>query len=111
MPRIRLEHAEGDCVFDLPRDGNVLEAAIAAAAPLGYTCKAGRCCQCQVKVLAGAGQLSPPTAAEHARLGHDKLKRSWRLACQARVRGGEVVLGRLDGGRPLTSPPDAQGGK
>jgi ferredoxin len=38
-------------------------------------------------VLAGQKNLSAPTPSESTRLGYDKLKRNWRLACQSSVNG------------------------
>ena len=53
----------------------------------------GECDTCAVFVEAGASLLSPPTEAESARLGADRLSAGERLACQAKAeRGGDLTL-------------------
>lgn len=73
--------------FQVAPGANLLQAAIEADQPMEYVCKQGRCCTCKVKVLQGEKNLSAPTASETMRLGRDKIKRQWRLACQAKVNG------------------------
>ena len=73
--------------FQVAPGTNLLQAAIEADQPMEYVCKQGRCCTCKVKVLQGEKNLSAPTASETLRLGRDKIKRQWRLACQTQVNG------------------------
>ncbi len=81
--------------FQVAAGSNLLQAAIEAGESLEYVCKQGRCCTCKVKVLQGEKNLSPPTASEAQRLGRDKIKRQWRLACQSRVNGPITVSHRV----------------
>lgn len=87
MPTLIFEGEEEPLRFEAAPETNLLAAALAAGVPLGFTCKSGRCGACKVKVLAGSNGLSKPTAPEQALLGHDRLKRQWRLACQCRILG------------------------
>lgn len=80
--------------FQVEPDTNLLQAAIAEGVAIEYVCKQGRCCTCKIKVLEGASNLSAPTSSEALRLGRDKLKRQWRLACQVQVKGPVTVLHR-----------------
>jgi hypothetical protein len=59
---------------------------------------AGTCQGCRCQVLAGADQLSPPSAAEQAWIPADRLAKGERLACQVIIHGqGEVrVLSRAE---------------
>lgn len=81
--------------FALEPGANLLSGAIAAGVPIEYVCRSGRCCTCKVKVLSGQKNLCAPTPSEAARLGYDKLKRSWRLACQSTVNGPIEVVHNL----------------
>jgi adenylate cyclase len=78
---------ESSRTFQVAPGANLLQAAIEAGQPIEYVCKQGRCCTCKVKVLQGEKNLSAPTTSETLRLGRDKIKRQWRLACQTKVNG------------------------
>ncbi|MCH4886472.1 2Fe-2S iron-sulfur cluster binding domain-containing protein [Acidaminobacter sp. JC074] len=45
-------------------------------------CNIGVCGKCTVKVL--EGQVSKPNARERRKLGEDRLKEGYRLACQTK---------------------------
>jgi ferredoxin len=64
------------------------------AAHIGFMCdNAGTCQGCRCQVLAGADQLSPPSAAEQAWIPAERLATGERLACQAIIHGqGEVRM-------------------
>ena len=81
--------------FTVAPGANLLQAAIEAGQPIEYVCKQGRCCTCKVKVLQGEKNLSSPTPSETMRLGRDKIKRQWRLACQTKVNGPVKVAHNL----------------
>jgi len=66
----------------------VLDVARHAAVPLGNSCGAiGVCARCAVRVIAGAENLTPPTAIETQVAQRRKLRSDERLACQAVVCG------------------------
>jgi len=50
----------------------------------------GACGMCRVKVT--AGELSPPTDIERQRPADEELAGGWRLACQAKLTGGDVAI-------------------
>lgn len=92
---VTLQLGEETRTFQVAPGENLLQAAIAAGQPLEYVCKQGRCCTCKVKVLKGEKNLSTPSTSEMLRLGRDKVKRNWRLACQAKVNGPITVAHTL----------------
>lgn len=98
MPEVKFTVGEATRTFEVEAGENLLGSALQAGVPVGYVCKSGRCCTCKVKVLAGERNLSAPTPGETFRLGYDKLKRNWRLACQVRVNGPIEVMHQLSGG-------------
>ncbi|HEY9898912.1 MAG TPA: 2Fe-2S iron-sulfur cluster-binding protein [Pantanalinema sp.] len=92
MIDVKFTIGEETQTFSVEQGANLLSGAIEAGVPVEYVCKSGRCCTCKVKVLAGEKNLSAPTPSEALRLGRDKLKRNWRLACQASVNGPAEVV-------------------
>lgn len=74
------------------RDETLLDVARRAGAPLGNSCGGtGICARCRVRVVAGAENLSPPTAIELRVSGQRGFTEGERLACQAVV-CGEVEI-------------------
>lgn len=70
----------------------VLDAARRAGAPIGNSCGAiGICARCRVRIVAGAENLSAPTAVETQVAARNRFAADERLACQAVVRGDCVV--------------------
>jgi CDP-4-dehydro-6-deoxyglucose reductase len=73
----------GSVALRVPRDANVLGAALAAGLPLPHSCRAGRCASCKSRLLSGRIEYpdgTPPgiTSAE--------IARGEVLLCQARPR-------------------------
>lgn len=95
MPEVKFTIGESTRTFEASAGENLLNAALQAGVPIEYVCKSGRCCTCKVKVLSGDRNLSAPTPNETFRLGRDKLKRNWRLACQVQVNGPIEVMHNL----------------
>ena len=61
-------------------------------APVPFSCRSATCGTCRVEVIEGAELLEPREAAEaelHALLGDPP---SYRLACQAKVKGQDGVI-------------------
>lgn len=69
-------------------DETILDVARRSSIPLGNSCGGvGICARCKVRVLAGAENLTPPTAIE-LRFGTARgFAEDERMACQAVVRG------------------------
>lgn len=95
MFEIKFTVGEETRAFEAEPGANLLNAALEAGIPIEYVCKSGRCCTCKVKVLAGIQNLGAPTQNETFRLGRDKLKRNWRLACQSSINGPVEVMHTL----------------
>lgn len=71
---------------------SVLDVARRASVPLGNACGGvGVCTRCKVRVVAGAANLTPPTAIE-IRFGTSRgFAHDERMACQAVVTGDCTV--------------------
>jgi 2Fe-2S ferredoxin len=92
MHEVKFTVGEETRSFSVEPGANLLNSALEAGMPIEYVCKSGRCCTCKVKVLSGLQHLGAPTQNEVFRLGRDKLKRQWRLACQSTVNGPIEVM-------------------
>ena len=69
-------------------DETVLDVARRAAVPLGNSCGGiGVCSRCKVRVVAGAGNLTPPTSVESRFAAARGFAEDERMACQAVVTG------------------------
>lgn len=95
MPRVTILPVE--LTADLAAGESLLDAGVRAGVEMVAGCFNTACGTCVVAVEAGGEHLTPPTPAERAllqALGRDPAR--FRLACTARVRGGEVIIRQLD---------------
>lgn len=92
---VRLSY-DGGTTVQFPPGRSILEASRAAAIPHASVCGGrGRCSTCRVRIMRGAENLPPASAAEQKVLDRVKAGIQVRLACQTRPRGGEVEIMRL----------------
>jgi ferredoxin, 2Fe-2S len=70
---------------------SLLDAARRARVQIRSRCSGGlSCLMCKVRVIEGAGGLTPPQANEKAKLG-ELEGQGYRYSCQAKVLGDSVV--------------------
>jgi len=76
--------------ISVPAGSTVLSAALKAGVDIANICGGkGFCGKCVVEVL--EGKVLPPTDQERKRVGEDKIRRGYRLACQLIVQGDLTV--------------------
>ncbi len=91
MPLLTIENLPGPPV-PVPTGTTLLAALHRAGHDWPHACGArGRCTTCRVQVLAGAENLTPPTASELRYQALGRLLPTERLTCQARLPAGEVL--------------------
>ena len=61
-------------------------------AGITYGCREGECGTCLTKVISGAENLAEPSVLEDQVLKDIYAPRGSRLACQAQVLGGDIVV-------------------
>jgi ferredoxin len=82
--RVSFSCAEGESVFEVGRRHGV---------PIATACSGqGTCGLCRIKVLSGEAFLPPFGESDRKHLGNVYFITRERLACQAFVRGGDVVV-------------------
>lgn len=73
--------------LDVKAGENMLNAALDRDVAIDFSCLEGLCDSCEVKVLAGSENISPPTQEEFDMLGEAEVKSGKRLSCQVVVNG------------------------
>ena len=71
----------------VPRQGNVLDAALAAKMDLPFACKGGVCCTCKARLIEGEVEM-----AVNYGLEDDEIERGFILTCQARPLTDTLVV-------------------
>lgn len=80
---------------EVERGTNLFRATRQAGLPLAASCDAELICgQCNLEVVEGAENLSPPSAKERRVLDGERCYASDRLACGAKVLGNCAVRAR-----------------
>jgi ferredoxin len=92
MPIVTLHQGSRTYTQEVPVGSNlVVLAGIKKFPYLRYGCGMGKCTRCRVKVLAGMEQFPEPNWKEQ-RLGEEKLREGWRLACQLTIQDDLEIL-------------------
>ncbi len=73
--------------ISVPRNGNVLDAALAAKMDMPFACKGGVCCTCKARLVEGEVDM-----AVNFGLEQDEIDRGFILTCQARPLTDTIVV-------------------
>jgi ferredoxin len=92
MPKARLSFADINVTVTVPAGSRVIEMSEKVGSGIVYGCREGDCGTCLMRVVSGAEHLSEPSVVEQKILKEHFAGPQHRLACQAQVLGGEVVL-------------------
>lgn len=110
MPKVFVRPLEIE--FEAPEGETIMAAAEAEGYYWPTTCGGeGRCTTCACIVLSGMEHLSPRGRSEERVLVEERgpkvLQQPVRLACQARITGGDVAVEKMGVRRPFSSssPP------
>ena len=76
----------------VPAGTRLIEVWEKVGAGITYGCREGECCTCLTKVVSGADNLASPSMLEDQVLKDNMAPRNHRLACQAQILSGEVVV-------------------
>lgn len=77
---------------NVPAGTRLIEVSEKVGAGIVYGCREGECCTCLTKIVSGHENLALPSVLEARVLKDNLAPRHHRLACQAQVLGGDIVV-------------------
>ncbi len=92
MAKAQLTFEDIDTTVTVPAGSRVIEISDKVNSGIVYGCREGDCGTCLMKVVSGIGNLTEPSVLEDKVLREHFVGRHFRLACQAQVLGGHVVV-------------------
>ncbi|MCX7896506.1 MAG: 2Fe-2S iron-sulfur cluster binding domain-containing protein [Rhodocyclaceae bacterium] len=92
MPKAKVTFEDVGVTVTVPAGTRLIEISEKVGAGIVYGCREGECGSCMTKVVSGHEHLAPPSVLEDQVLKENFAPRHHRLACQAQVLGGEIVV-------------------
>lgn len=92
MPRAKVTFDDVGVSVTVPAGTRLIEVSEKVGSGIIYGCREGECCTCLTKIVSGAENLATPSILEDQVLKDNMAPRKHRLACQAQILGGEVVV-------------------
>ena len=92
MPKASVTFEDVNVTVSVPAGTRLIEISEKVGAGILYGCREGDCCTCLTKVTAGYENLAAPSVLEDQVLKDNLAPRHHRLASQAQVLGGQVVV-------------------
>ena len=92
MPKAKVIFEDIGVAVTVPAGTRLIEVSEKVGAGITYGCREGECCTCLTKVISGGDNLAAPSVLEDQVLKDNMAPRNHRLACQAQILSGEVVV-------------------
>ena len=92
MPKANVTFEDVGVTVAVPAGTRLIEVSEKDGAGITYGCREGECCTCLTKVVSGGDNQAAPSVLEDQVLKDNMAPRNHRLACQAQILGGEVVV-------------------
>jgi ferredoxin len=92
MPKAEVTFDDIGVTLVVPAGTRLIEVSEQAGASILYGCREGDCGTCMVKIVSGAEHLAEPSTLEDQVLKDNFASLDTRLACQAQMLGGRVVV-------------------
>ena len=92
MPKAKVTFDDINVTLTVPAGTRLIEVSEKIGAGITYGCREGECATCLTKVVSGAEHLAEPSVLEDQVLKDNLAPRRHRLACQAQILGGEIVV-------------------
>ena len=92
MPKAKVTFEDVGVTLVVPAGTRLIEVSEKVGAGITYGCREGECCTCLTRIVSGAENLAAPSLLEDQVLKDNLVPRQYRLACQAQVLGGTVVV-------------------
>jgi ferredoxin len=92
MPKANVTFEKLGVTLSVPAGTRLIEVSEKIGAGITYGCREGECCTCMVKIVSGMEHMSERSVLEDKVLQENMAARDQRLACQAQVLGGDIVV-------------------
>lgn len=92
MPKAQVLFEDIGVAVTVPAGTRLIEVSEKVGAGITYGCREGECGTCMMKIVSGMENLANPSMLETKVLQEQMAGRHNRLACQAQVLQGQVVV-------------------
>ncbi|MBI1284307.1 MAG: 2Fe-2S iron-sulfur cluster binding domain-containing protein [Thiobacillus sp.] len=92
MPKANVTFEDIGITVTVPAGTRLIEVSERVGAGITYSCREGECGTCIMKIVSGMENLAQRSVLEDKVLQENMAGRNNRLACQAQVLGGEIVV-------------------
>lgn len=92
MPKARVTFEKIGITLTVPAGTRLIEISEQVGAGITYGCREGECGSCMMRIVSGMENMSERSVLEERILQENMAGRDNRLACQAQVLGGEIVV-------------------
>ncbi len=92
MPKANVTFEDIGVTVTVPAGTRLIEVSEKVGAGITYSCREGECGTCMMKIVSGMENLAQRSVLEDKVLQENMAGRNNRLACQAQVLGGEIVV-------------------
>ena len=92
MPKAQVTFEDIGVTVTVPAGTRLIEVSEKVGAGITYGCREGECGTCMMKIVSGIEHLGSPSMLEDQVLKENYAGAANRLACQAQVIGGHVIV-------------------
>lgn len=92
MPKANVTFEDIGITVTVPAGTRLIEVSEQVGTGITYSCREGECGTCMMKIVSGMENLAERSVLEDKVLQENLAGRNNRLACQAQVLGGEIVV-------------------
>ncbi len=92
MPKANVTFEQLGITVSVPAGTRLIEISEKIGAGITYGCREGECGTCLVRIVSGMEHMSERSVLEDKVLQENMASRDQRLACQAQVLGGDIVV-------------------
>ena len=92
MPKANVTFENIGITVSVPAGTRLIEISEKVGAGITYGCREGECGTCMMRIVSGMENMSERSVLEDKVLQENMAGRNNRLACQAQVLGGNIVI-------------------
>jgi len=92
MPKANITFENTGITVTVPAGTRLIEISENVSAGITYGCREGECGTCTVRIVSGMENMSERSVLEDKVLQENMAGRNHRLACQAQILGGDIVV-------------------